>query len=109
VTTDERIARIEDPFGAVGAISGEVRWLIAELRRAREALREIRNNEHPGSWIRSVADAALGDQPPPPPDELAAARDRREQEGLPQIETTADDHGISMTFDLEGPPPRRKR
>jgi hypothetical protein len=41
-------------------------------------------------------------------DELALARDRREQAGLPQIHTVADDSGLEMSFDLGEDPPRKR-
>ena len=42
------------------------------------------------------------------PDELAAARERRELAGLPSIDTTVDDAGLAMSFDLGEDPKRRK-
>lgn len=41
-------------------------------------------------------------------DELALARDRREQAGMPQIHTVADNSGLEMSFDLGEDPPRKR-
>lgn len=46
----------------------------------------------------------------PPPDELSAARERRDQEGLPVVATSVDDAGLlTMAFELEGPRGPRKK
>lgn len=42
-------------------------------------------------------------------DDVARAREKRELAGLPSVDTHADDTGLSMDFDLGGPPPKGKR
>jgi len=63
-------------------------------------------------WQRfpGIASAAVDNSHAPiveaPSDELAQAREKRELSGLPTLETTVDDTGVSMDFDLGGPKKR---
>lgn len=69
ITTDDRIARIEVINGSVPGEEpdDDVSWLCAELRRARESLREIveaiGDERWPigATWTRDVAQRGLGE------------------------------------------------
>lgn len=60
--------------------------------------------------LGDMKDRVPASDPTPPPDELLAARERRDQEGLPVVATSVDDAGLlTMAFELEGPRgPRNK-
>jgi hypothetical protein len=61
MTTDERLNWIEGrlPHDGIGTVQAS--WLIAELRRAREALREIRDTNCRAGLCEKTAKRGLGE------------------------------------------------
>lgn len=78
----------------------------ADMRRGLHAADQLLHNRARAYAAGLVPAADLS----PPPDELSAARERRDQEGLPVVATSVDDAGmVVLDFNLEGPGGSRKK